>query len=111
MAQGDTAFRKAVQLTDRHAARLTHADVHDVRIRLRDGDRADRSGSEKAVRDIRPDRASIVGLPDASAGRAHVVDKRLARDAGNRRHTASAIRADAAPAQRRAEVGPLLAAD
>ena len=92
-------------------ARLAHADVDDVRIRLRDGDRADRSGPEEAVRDVAPGHAGVVGLPDAAAGRAHVVDERLAGDAGDRRHAAAAIRADAAPAQRRAEVGSLLAAD
>src|SRR5262245_31551682 len=92
-------------------ARLAHADVHDVRIRLRDGDRTDRAGPEKTVRHIRPDRARIVSLPDAAAGRAHVVDQRLAGDAGNRRHAASAIRTDTAPTQGRAEIGPVLAID
>ena len=44
--------------------------------------------------------AGVVGLPDAAAGRAHVVGERLRGDAGDRRHASAAIGTDAAPPQR-----------
>ena len=81
-------------------AGLAHADVDHARVRRRDRDGADRAGLHVAVGDRAPGDAAIVGLPDAAAGGAHVVDVRLTGNAGHRGDAAAAVRTDAAPAER-----------
>ena len=58
-------------------ARLAHARIHDVGVRLGDGDRADRGGVEEAVGYVLPVRAAVGGLPDAAADRTEVEDARV----------------------------------
>ena len=53
-------------------ARLAHADVHDVGIRLRDSYGADRGAADLAVGDRRPGVAGIDSLPQPAADRAEV---------------------------------------
>ena len=78
---------------------FAHADVHDVGIRRRDGNRADRTGAEEAVGDVVPRDPGVLGLPDAAAGGAHVVHERLGGHACDSRHAAATVRPDAAPAE------------
>ena len=82
--------------SDRFAA---GAGVDDVRIRIGDVDRADRSGRNLAVGHRHPGDAVVLGLPHAAAGRAHVEHVGLRAHAGRRRRSAAACRADRSPAQ------------
>src|SRR5262249_32267992 len=61
------------------------AHVDHVRIRIRDVDRADRSGRDLAVGDWQPGDPVVLGLPDAAARRAHIEDVRLRAYARGRR--------------------------
>ena len=73
------------------------ADVDDVRVRRRDGDRADRAG--RLVVEQRHPVGAVVGrAPDAAVVEADVEDVRLAGDAGQRAGASGARRADVAPA-------------
>jgi hypothetical protein len=92
-------------------ARLAHADVDDVRVRLGDRHGADRSALDEGVRNVAPRHAGIVGLPHTAAGGAHVVHQRLAGDAGHGGDAAAAVRPDAAPTQRIGEPGARLSDD
>ena len=76
------------------------ADVDDVRVRLGDGDGADRRVVDLAVRHRLPGDAAVGRLPQAAAGRAHVGLVRPRRAAGDRNRPAAARRTEAAPAQR-----------
>ncbi len=82
------------------------ADVDDVRIRRRDGDRADRSG--RLVVEERPPRRPVVGgAPHAAVVETDVEDVRLARHAVKRPGAARARRADLAPVHRERSIGLL----
>ena len=70
----------------------------------RKGDRAD-AGESNGVADTRPDLAAVDGFPDAAAGRAHVVDRRIAGDAGDHGGFAAAKRSDQPPADSGVEIG------
>ena len=74
----------AVALIDRsaHVADIAGSDVDDVRIRRRNGDRADR-GDVLLVEDGLPHHAAVGGLPRAAARGSHVVDRRLAGNTGH----------------------------
>ena len=72
------------------------ADVDDVRIGRRDGDRADRSG-RLLVEQRLPVRAVVGRAPHAAVVEADVDDVRLARHAGHRARAAGARRSDLAP--------------
>ena len=78
---------------DRH---LAAAGVDDVRVRLGDGDGADRA-AEEAVGDVLPGAAAVGRLPDAAAGAAEVVGVAVAGQAGDGGHAAAAVGADLAP--------------
>ena len=80
--------------------RLAGADVDDVGIRGGDGDRADRRVVDQAVGHRLPGRAAVGRLPQAAAGRAHVVLVRPRRAAGDGNGAAAARGAETAPAQR-----------
>src|SRR5213079_110313 len=75
------------------------AGVDDVRIRIGDVDRADRSGRDLSVAHREPRDAEVLRLPDAAAGGAHVEDVRLRAHARRRGRSAAAMRADVPPAQ------------
>jgi hypothetical protein len=89
-------------------AGLAHADVHHVRIRRGDRDRADRAAADESVRHVVPRQPGIVGFPHAAAGGAHVVHERQRRDPGHRRDPAAPERTDVAPSQRGVEIRRLL---
>ena len=73
------------------------ADVDDVGVRRRDGDRADRAG--RLVVEQRHPVGAVVGRsPDAAVVEAGVEHVRLAGDAGQRAGASGASRADVAPA-------------
>ena len=74
------------------------ADVDDVWIGRRDGNRADRAG-RLIVEGRQPCAAEIGGLPDAAVHRADVEDIRRARDAGDGLGPPAAKWSDRAPAQ------------
>ena len=80
-------------------ARLAHADVDHVGVRLGDGDGADRRTADLAVGDRRPGVARVDGLPQAAAHRAEVGVERTAFDAAHRNRSTAAVGADAAPAR------------
>ena len=81
----------AVALDDVAAQlRLAHPDVHDVGIRLGDGDRTNRRGLEEAIGDRAPGHAAVGGLPEAAAGRAEVILERPARAARCRLRSSAA---------------------
>src|SRR5690606_37497364 len=85
----------AVALDDVAAQlRLAHADVHDIGVRLGNGDGADRGGLEEAIRYRAPVDAAVGGLPDATADRAEVVLHRPLRAAGDGLRPAAARGAD-----------------
>ena len=72
-------------------------DVDDVRVRRRDGDRADRAG--RLIVEQRHPVGAVVGRsPDAAVVEAGVEDVGLARNAGQRAGASGARRADVAPA-------------
>ena len=77
---------------------LAAADVDDVRVGRRDGDRANRAG-RLIVEDRRPRAAEVVGLPDAAVHGGHVEDVGLARHTGDGLGAAAAERADRPPPQ------------
>ncbi len=72
------------------------ADVDDVRVVLRDADVADRGRVEKPVGHVVPGRAVVLGLPDATAGRAEIESCGGRDGAGHCRDPAAARRADVA---------------
>src|SRR5580700_6464461 len=76
--------------------RLTHADVDDIRVGLRDSDGAHGSGFELAVGDGQPAGAAVGSFPDPAAGGAEVIHIRLRGDARDSVHAAATERADAA---------------
>ena len=80
------------------------ADVDDVRIRGRDGDRADRAGA-LVVEQRMPGRAVIGGAPDAAIVEADVSHVRLAWHAGHGAGATGARRADLAPVHLGVDVG------
>ena len=57
--------------------RLTHADVHDVGIGLRNADRSDRPGLEVLIGDRLPVNTTVGSLPYAAAGRPKIEDALL----------------------------------
>src|SRR6266545_4920840 len=79
--------------------RLPHPRVDHVGIRLRDPDRADRSGLEVLVRHRGPVGSAVDRLPDAAARPSEVVDERLPPYARDRRHATAAERPDVAKLQ------------
>src|SRR5207248_3053692 len=72
------------------------ANVDDVRIGRRNGDRADRAG-RLIVEDRRPDAAVVGRLPDAAVVHADVEKARLSRHAGRGDGASAAKWSDAAP--------------
>ena len=78
---------------------LAHPDVDDVRVRLGDGDRADRGGLEEAIGDGTPRQAAVGRLPQPAAGGAEVVLERPAGAAGHRLRAAAARGSERSPAQ------------
>ena len=85
--------------------RLAHAGDDHVRVRLGDGDRADRGGLQELVGNRFPRAAAVGGLPQPAAGRAEVEDERLATNARDRGDTAAAERADVPELQARELIG------
>ena len=79
-------------------ARLAHADVDDVRVRVGNRDGADRGAGDLAVSDRGPVVAGVGRLPQAATNRAEVGLARPSLDAGNRNRAATAVGTDAAPA-------------
>ena len=80
-------------------ARLAHADVDDVGVRVGDGDGADRRALDLTVGDRRPRRAAVGRLPEPAADGAEVGLARPAFHAGHGNRAAAAVGADAAPAE------------
>src|SRR2546423_9957289 len=73
------------------------ADVDDVRVRWRDGNRANRS-RRLIVEDWNPRAPEIVRLPDAAVHRRHIEHIWLARHARDRLRAPAAARANRPPA-------------
>lgn len=78
---------------------LAGADVDDVWIRWRDGDRADRRGDARdlAVGDVRPTQAIVGALPNAAFDAAKIEEVRIAWNPCHCDGPAADIGADAAP--------------
>src|SRR5688572_5092059 len=76
---------------------LAHADEHDVGMRFRHRDRANRRAADLAIGHWRPRVPGVGGFPQAAANRAEIGLARAAFHAGHRNRSAAAIRADAAP--------------
>jgi hypothetical protein len=74
------------------------ADVHDVRVRRSERDRADRAG-RLIVEDRDPGTSEVGGLPDTTVDDADVEDVRLIGNPGRGFGTASAMRANHSPTQ------------
>ena len=87
------------------------ADVDDVGVGRRDGDRADGSG-RLVVEDRLPHATGVGRLPDAAVDRRHIERVRVAAMPGRRARPARAMRTDVPPAQigeeARARPAPLL---
>ena len=81
-------------------AGLAHARIHDVGVRLGDGDRADRGGVEEAVGYVLPVRAAVGGLPDAAADRTEVEDARVDGVTGDGDDAPGPVGPDAPPFER-----------
>src|SRR6202035_4455723 len=79
------------------------ADINDVRICSRHGDRADRR-RRLIVKDWLPRAAVVGGLKNAAVHRRHVKDIRLRRNACDRASASAAIRSDVPPAQNGIEI-------
>src|SRR5205814_10695541 len=79
---------------------LPRADVDDVRIRRRDGDRADRGARDLVVRDVLPCHAAVARLPEAAASRPEVILERTLNASRDRDRSPPAQRSETAPAQR-----------
>ena len=77
---------------------FTGADVDDVRIRIRDGDGANRRHRLR-IEDRQPGPPRVRRLPDAAADRAHVERVGLARHAADAVHAPAAEGTEHAPAQ------------
>ena len=88
-----------------HHADVAGADVDDVGLRWRDRHGADGGDRAHPVEDGRPDDASVDGLPNAAAGRSHVVDRGIAGDARHGGDAARAKRSDLTPAHGLVELG------
>ena len=86
-------------------ARLAHAGVDHLCVRRRDGDRTDRGGREKAVRDVAPVAAAVVGLPDPSGAGPEVEHGGVAGVAGDRHHPAAPRWPRAPPGQALQKLG------
>src|SRR6185503_17813482 len=88
----------------RHVAanrRLAHTDIDHVRIRIGNGDRADRAGAEHGViTDGFPVDAAVRRFPHTATGRAVVVNEWLRSYAGHCRRAPTAIWTNAAILQR-----------
>ncbi len=101
---GGFIYAVAVRKIAAHTG-LAHADVNDVGIGIRHGNRADRAGFEIAVGNVFPIDAAVFGFPHTAAGAAEIINQRLIRHAGHRRRAAAAKRADAAPLHRAVKTG------
>ncbi len=87
--------------------RLAGTDIESVRVRRRDGERADRGG--RAVLKLRlPGLARIVRLPDAAAGPAEIEGVGLRRHAFHRRRPTAAKRPELAPMEIAREIRAVL---
>src|SRR5260370_35942839 len=80
-------------------ARLAHADEHDVRIRLRNGDGADRRALDLTVGHRRPCAGAVDRFPEPAADRAEIRLLRTSLDARHRNRSAAAPGSDAAPVE------------
>src|SRR6185437_4474503 len=78
---------------------LAHADVNDVRIALRHGDRADRRAPDLPVGDVGPALTAVGRLPQAATRGAEIADLGLTADAADRDRSATALGAEAPPAE------------
>src|SRR5262249_16953926 len=86
-------------------AGLAHPGIDHVRIRLRDGDGANRSRLEVAVGDVVPVGSSIIGLPYSSGAPPEVDDCRVDRISGHSHHSPPTRRTDAPPLDSVEELG------
>ena len=90
----------AVSLDDVAAElHLTHSGVHDVGLRFRHGDGADRRGFEEPVRHRPPGHAAIRRFPEAASRRAEVVLLSTAAAARHGDGSAASRRSDGPPAK------------
>jgi len=62
---------------------FARAGIDDIRVGVRNGQRADSSGCEEAIRDVLPMRAAIRRLPDAPGAGAEEERPRLGRMPGD----------------------------
>ena len=92
-------FPDAVATAGGHTAdrRFTGTDIKDIVIRFGNRHRADGAHFEVVVGKVLPGRTRVFGLPNTTAGRAHVIQHWIVRHAGYCRHPPAAIRADQAP--------------
>jgi hypothetical protein len=75
------------------------ADIDDVRVAVRDVERADGGGGEGLIARAAPGEAGVRCLPDATAGRAEVEGRGLLRHARDRRDASATGRTDHAIVQ------------
>ena len=92
-------FPDAVATAGGHAADrcFAGADIKDVVVRFGNRHRADGANFEIVVGKVFPGGTRVLCLPYTTAGRAHVIQQRIVRHAGHRRHPPATIRADQAP--------------
>src|SRR5216684_6305018 len=77
---------------------LTRSDVDYLRIRRRERQRSNRS-HVRIVKDWLPHAAAAGRLPDTTARRTHVIDRRASGNAGDRGYATGAMRSDRTPLQ------------
>ncbi|GBD16679.1 hypothetical protein HRbin26_01582 [bacterium HR26] len=82
-------------------AGLAGADIDDVGVGFRHRDGTDSGGAEEAVGDVAPGHPAVGRLPDPASAGAEVEGHRVRDVTGDGDHPPAAVRADAAPLQRR----------